>query len=65
MGWTQAGNIAGPQGPAGPVEVSADAGNTAVLGSDGLVFVSREVIVAQAGSEPADVPQGVLLVVVG
>jgi hypothetical protein len=29
----------GPQGPAGPTAVSADAGNQASLGTDGLIFV--------------------------
>lgn len=29
----------GPQGPEGPTVVSADAGNTAVLGSDGFIYV--------------------------
>jgi hypothetical protein len=29
----------GPQGPPGPTAVSADTGNKAILGSDGLIFV--------------------------
>jgi len=31
--------VAGPPGPQGPTAVSADAGNTAMLGSDGLIFI--------------------------
>ena len=30
--------VPGPQGPAGPTAVSADVGNTSVLGTDGLIF---------------------------
>ena len=33
---------AGPTGPAGPSAVSVDAGNTAVLGADSLIFVPRD-----------------------
>ena len=36
MGWSFTGNL---QGPAGPTAVSADAGNSARLGTDGRVFV--------------------------
>jgi hypothetical protein len=32
----------GPAGPAGPTAVSADAGNTAVLGTDSLLFVPHD-----------------------
>lgn len=38
-GATGATGPAGPAGPAGPTAVSKDAGNTAVLGSDNLLFV--------------------------
>ena len=30
--------VPGPQGPAGPTAVSADAGNTSTLGTDGLIY---------------------------
>jgi hypothetical protein len=33
---------AGPQGPPGPTAVSADAGNNATLGSDGLIYASGD-----------------------
>jgi len=31
--------VAGPAGPPGPTAVSADPGNTAILGSDGLIYL--------------------------
>lgn len=37
--WTVMPTVAGPTGPPGPSAVSADANNTAVLGSDHLIFV--------------------------
>jgi hypothetical protein len=43
--WTNIGRIAGPQGPAGPTGdpgpsvVSADPGNSAILGTDGYIWV--------------------------
>ncbi|MCP9891790.1 hypothetical protein KBY57_12115 [Cyanobium sp. Aljojuca 7D2] len=50
MAWSFAGNL---QGPAGPSAVSADAGNSARLGSDGKVYVgasSYTLPIAQASS---------------
>ena len=38
-GWVDVGNITGPAGPPGPNVVSANAGNVAVIGTDGRIFV--------------------------
>jgi hypothetical protein len=37
--WVSLSGPTGPQGPAGPTQVSTDAGNTAKLGTDGLLYV--------------------------
>ena len=42
--WVSLQGVAGPQGVPGPNKVSLDAGNTARLGSDGLVFVAAPVV---------------------
>lgn len=64
MGWTTIANITGPAGPVGPVKVSVDADNAAMLGGDGGIFAGREVIVVEEGAEPSSAPEGVLVVVV-
>ena len=43
----------GPQGPVGPTAVSADAFNTSILGTDGLIFTPN---LGGGGSPPIEFP---------
>jgi hypothetical protein len=53
--------VPGPVGPAGPTAVSADAANTSVLGTDGLVF-TPSVLDANGRLPESALPDGVELI---